>query len=96
MNIKTNNKEYQELKREYLKANAEGKEQFIIDGETILTAFAKLWIEHTEEQKRGRGERIYNPTTDDLKCKNPNCGYEWTARKDKVIACPRCKRRQDI
>ena len=97
MNLtQTNEKEYEMLKRAYLQATKEGKEQFEIQGQPIriLTKFAKYWLEAIENQRKTTGQRIYEPEKHDQTCPNKNCGYKWTSRiAGKPKACPNCKTR---
>lgn len=92
--MELNDKQYQLLKREYIEAVKQKKEQFSIQGQPVLTKFAKYWIEGVEGLRKKRGLRIYNPKIDDKKC--PICQYKWTKRIENPKVCPRCKNRLDI
>jgi len=85
--------QYQKLKKSYLEAMNNKKEQFEIEGQTILTKFCKYWLQAIEDNKRIKRERIYEPKIHDKTCKN--CGYTWTSRKEEPVSCPNCKIRID-
>lgn len=91
--INLNETQYETLKRAYDRAMKEGQEQFEIQGQIVLTKFAKYLLEYLENQRQATGQRIYEPSKHDKICKNPNCEYTWTSRIDKVKLCPRCKHR---
>lgn len=88
--LNINEKQYENLKRSYLEAIKNKQEQFIIDGQTVLTKFGGYWLDAIENDRKIRGERIYEPSKHDLTCK---CGYSWTSRVENVKACPSCKYR---
>ena len=92
-----NEKQYEELKRNYLDAVNNNRDKFFIDGQPVLTKFAKYWLEFVENERKSRGERIYEPNKHDQTCINKNCNYRWITRTpNKAKVCPRCKHRQDI
>ena len=91
-----NEKQYEMLKRAYNKATKEGQEQFEIQGQPVLTKFAKYLLEYLENQRRATGQRIYEPSKHDKICKNPNCKYAWISRIGEPKLCPRCKHRLDV
>jgi predicted Zn-ribbon and HTH transcriptional regulator len=92
MNISNlNEKQYEELKRNYLDAIKNNRDKFFIDGQPVLTKFAKYLLEYLENQRRATGQRIYEPSKHDITCKK--CGYQWTSRVENVKACPSCKQR---
>jgi predicted Zn-ribbon and HTH transcriptional regulator len=86
-----NEKQYEMLKRAYNKATKEGQEQFEIQGQPVLTKFAKYLLEYLENQRRATGQRIFNPEIHDITC--PKCGFEWTSRVESPKTCPSCKAR---
>lgn len=86
-----NEKQYEMLKRAYNRATKEGQEQFQIQGQPVLTKFAKYLLEYLENQRRTTGKRIYEPTKHDKTC--PKCSYIWVSRVENVKACPKCKTR---
>lgn len=89
--LNINEKQYEMLKRAYSKATKEGQEQFEIQGQPVLTKFAKYLLEYLENQRRATGQRIYEPSKHDITCEK--CGYQWTSRVENVKACPSCKQR---
>ena len=91
--LNINEKQYEMLKRAYNKATKEGQEQFEIQGQPVLTKFAKYWLDAIENQRRATGQRIYEPSKHDITCPNNNCGYRWTSRVESPKACPKCKQR---
>ena len=54
-------KQYRLLKKAYLKALKEGKTQFVLWEQDILTQFAKYWLEAVENRRKRAGLKIYNP-----------------------------------
>jgi rubrerythrin len=87
-----NQKQYQELKRNYLDAERNNRDKFFIDGQPVLTKFAKYLLDFVENERKSRGERIYEPNKHDMVCKK--CGYSWVSRVENVKACPQCKSRR--
>lgn len=86
-----NDKQYEMLKRAYIEATKEKKEQFELQGQPVLTKFAKYWLEFLENQRQRTGQRIYDPSKHDKTCKA--CSYSWVSRVENVKACPKCKMR---
>jgi len=95
--LEINDKTYFDLKRRYLEATKSNEEMFSFDGKPVLTKFAKYLLEFVENERKSRGERIYEPNKHDQTCINKNCNYQWTTRgMNKAKVCPKCKYRQDI
>ena len=90
--LNINEKQYEMLKRAYNKATKEGQEQFEIQGQPVLTKFAKYWLDAIENQRRATGQRIYEPSKHDITC--PKCSYSWVSRTiNKPKTCCNCKYR---
>lgn len=94
--MELNDKQYQLLKREYIDAINQKKDKFDLQGQPVLTKFAKYWLNSIENARKKRGLRIYNPKLHDKTHKCPDGQtYHWVSRKDESLACPRCKNRLD-
>ena len=92
--LEINQKQYEQLKRNYLDAINNNRDKFFIDGQPILTKFAQYWLQLIEDNRKSRGERIYEPNKHDQTCKK--CGFVWTSRVDNPRTCPNCKNRRKI
>lgn len=81
--------QYRLLKQLYNEAISRKMEQFPMGEQTVLTKFAKYWIEAVENERKRTGKKIIeNRQSHD--CPDGTT-YEWISKKEKPVSCPRCK-----
>ena len=88
--------QYQTLKKRYLEAVNDKKDTFTIWEQTMLVGYAKYLLQAIESHRKDNGLTIIREEYKQKHSCADGIEYDWIAKKQKPVSCPRCKARLDI